>query len=84
MFHRRYMQRAVSLLFSFLCSFLLLFPSLFLICFFSLVLQLKVILLFQMAWCYVEEEEYLIENMKICQHVDISGPKITSRPHGEK
>lgn len=44
-----------------------------LICFSSLDLQLKVILLFQMAWCYMEnrQEEYFTENMKICQHADI-------------
>lgn len=47
--------------------------SLSLIWFSSSVLQLKVMLLFQMAWCYIEnrQEEYFIANMKICQHADI-------------
>lgn len=47
--------------------------SLSLVWFSSSVLQLKVMLLFQMAWCYIEnrQEEYFIANMKICQHADI-------------
>lgn len=52
-------------------SFFLFIPSL--ICFSSLVLRLKVMLLFQMAWCYMEnrQEEYFTENIKICQHADM-------------
>lgn len=71
MFNSRHKQSAVSLFHGFFIPFFFSFPSL--ICFFTLALQLKVMLLFQMSLCYMEnrQEEYFIENMKICQHADI-------------
>lgn len=48
-------------------------------------------LLFQMAWCYMNnrQDEYFTENMAACghhygSHDHLSAVKITFRPHSEK